>query len=82
MPPGFGALGEHRLAGLVACERQRGEPRSPNLGIVNKPHLSAPLSSPPGRLDCGSCQPGEQYYGRAQTGNVAIDRRAGVARIE
>jgi hypothetical protein len=41
-PPGFGALGEHRLAGLIACERQRGELLPPKLGIVNKPHLNAP----------------------------------------
>ena len=50
-PPGFRALlGEHCLAGVITRKRKRGEPLSPNLGIVNKPHVSAPV----GRVDHGS----------------------------
>jgi hypothetical protein len=65
-PPGFRAFGEHRLARAITRKRKRGEPLSPNLRIVNKPHVNAPL----GRFDCGPCEPREHYYERPQTGNV------------
>jgi hypothetical protein len=35
---GFGALGEHRLVGLIARDRQRREPLLPDFRIVNETH--------------------------------------------